>query len=642
MHHPKLLGPDPGVEDTMLKLFTREPQGASRQATPTGDDAPIQSENAERFLATTRSIVGSRHVLTRPGQTRRFRTGYRFGAGKVLAVVRPGTLVEQWRVLQACIAAGKIVIMQAANTGLTGGSTPDGDTYDRDIVLINTMRIKTVHLINGGRQVVCLPGATLDQLEKALKPLGREPHSVIGSSCLGASVVGGICNNSGGALVRRGPAFTQLALFAQVDADGQLQLVNHLGIRLDGSPEDTLGRIDRWAVEDGDIDDDPSRWASDREYVDHVRDIDADSPARFNADPRRLHEASGCAGKLAVFAARLDTFPADAATKVFYIGTNSVDELTEIRRQILSTFENLPVAGEYVHRTAFDIAERYGKDTFLLIRALGTARLPTFFALKSRFDEFARRLGFLPSDLSDRVLQAASRLFPSHLPRRMRDFRDRYEHHLLLKVSDEGIEEARGFLEGCFGTDEGGFFECDSEEGSAAFLHRFAVAGAAVRYRAVHRHEVEDIVALDIALRRNDRKWFETLPADVEDAIVHKLYYGHFLCHVFHQDYVVRKGQDCLALEHRMWALLDERKAEYPAEHNVGHLYPAKPVMQRFYEALDPCNALNPGIGQTAKCRHWRLGSSQASAAVGLSVAASYSASGNTGDGGAGRSARTV
>ena len=104
----------------------------------------------------------------------------------------------------------------------------------------------------------------------------------------------------------------------------------------------------------------------------------------------------------------------------------------------------------------------------------------------------------------------------------------------------------------------------------------------------------------------------------------------------------MRKGQDCLALEHRMWALLDEREAEYPAEHNVGHLYPAKPVMQRFYEALDPCNALNPGIGQTAKCRHWRLGSSQASAAVGLSVAASYSASGNTGDGGAGRSARTV
>ncbi len=35
------------------------------------------------------------------------------------------------------------------------------------------------------------------------------------------------------------------------------------------------------------------------------------TPARFNADPRRLRESAGCAGKLAVFAVRLDTFAAD-------------------------------------------------------------------------------------------------------------------------------------------------------------------------------------------------------------------------------------------------------------------------------------------------------------------------------------------
>jgi D-lactate dehydrogenase len=186
--------------------------------------------HTDDFVAGLRAIVGRHHVLTHPSQTRRFRTGYRFGGGRVLAVIRLGNLVEQWLVLQACFRADKIVIMQAANTGLTGGSTPDGDQYDRDVVLINAMRIKVVHLIDGGRQVLCLPGATLDHLEKVLKPLGREPHSVIGSSCLGASVLGGICNNSGGALVRRGPAFTQLALFAQVDVDGQLRLVNHLGI----------------------------------------------------------------------------------------------------------------------------------------------------------------------------------------------------------------------------------------------------------------------------------------------------------------------------------------------------------------------------------------------------------------------------
>jgi D-lactate dehydrogenase len=37
-------------------------------------------------------------------------------------VVFPGTLLELWRVLSACVAADKIILMQAANTGLTEGS----------------------------------------------------------------------------------------------------------------------------------------------------------------------------------------------------------------------------------------------------------------------------------------------------------------------------------------------------------------------------------------------------------------------------------------------------------------------------------------------------------------------------------------
>ena len=42
--------------------------------------------------------------------------------------------------------------------------------------------------------------------------------------------------------------------------------------------------------------------------------------------------------------------------------------------------------------------------------------------------------------------------------------------------------------------------------------------------------------------------------------------------------------------------VLDEA-VEYPAEHNVGHLYPAKPDLKAFYKELDPCNAFNPGVG---------------------------------------------
>jgi len=50
----------------------------------------------------------------------------------------------------------------------------------------------------------------------------------------------------------------------------------------------------------------------------------------------------------------------------------------------------------------------------------------------------------------------------------------------------------------------------------------------------------------------------------------------------------------------------DERGAEYPAEHNVGHLYDAKPELKAFYRGLDPCNQFNPGIGRTSKLQGWR------------------------------------
>ncbi|HUD30220.1 MAG TPA: FAD-binding protein, partial [Novosphingobium sp.] len=179
------------------------------------------------LLTALRAAVGKRHVLTSPRATTRYRKGYRTGEGPAIAVVRPGTLVEMWRAASACVAADVSIIMQASNTGLTGGSTPDGADYPGGLVIISTTRLDALRVIGRGEQVLCLPGTTLYALEQALRPYGREPHSVIGSSCLGASVVGGVCNNSGGSLIRRGPAYTQLALFGEVRADGMLRLVNH-------------------------------------------------------------------------------------------------------------------------------------------------------------------------------------------------------------------------------------------------------------------------------------------------------------------------------------------------------------------------------------------------------------------------------
>lgn len=549
-------------------------------------------------------LVGHAHLLTDPAKTARYRKGFRSGHGDALAVVFPGTLLELWRVLSACVAADKIILMQAANTGLTEGSTPSGNDYDREIVIISTLRLDKLHLLDKGEQVLAWPGTTLYSLEKALKPFGREPHSVIGSSCIGASVIGGICNNSGGSLVQRGPAYTEMSLFARIDEQGKLTLVNHLGIDLGETPEQILSKLDDERVKDSDVQHD-GRHAHDHDYVNRVRDVNADTPARYNADPDRLFESSGCAGKLAVFAVRLDTFPAEKRQQVFYIGSNQPEVLTEIRRHILAEFNNLPVAGEYMHRDIYDIAEQYGKDTFLMIDKLGTDKMPFFFTMKGRTDAMLEKVSLFKPHFTDRFMQKLGHVFPAHLPERMKTWRDKYEHHLLLKMSGEGIEEAQSWLTEYFKQAEGDFFACTPEEGSKAFLHRFAAAGAAIRYQAVHADEVEDILALDIALRRNDTEWFEHLPVEIDSKLVHKLYYGHFMCHVFHQDYIVKKGVDPHELKEQMLELLRARGAQYPAEHNVGHLYEADENLQRHYHENDPTNSMNPGIGKTSKLKYW-------------------------------------
>lgn len=555
----------------------------------------------EDLINRFRAIVGKRHVRTGQRATERFRRGFRSGEGEALCVVQPGTLLEQWQIVQACWAADKIIIMQAANTGLTEGSTPSG-RYDRDVVLINTRRMDKIHLLDQGKQVIGFPGSTLFSLEKLLAPLGREPHSVIGSSCIGASIVGGVCNNSGGSLVERGPAYTELSLFAQIDADGQLQLVNHLGIDLGETPEEMLARL-----EQGDFDKNPAetnRKASATDYAAHVRAVDADTPARFNADKKRLHEASGCAGKMAIFAVRLDSYPQPEKQKTFYIGTNNTEDLTTLRRHILAHFDSLPVSGEYMEREVFDLTERYGKDTVMMIDWLGTDRLPTFFALKGAIDSRLRNVpGF--ANLTDRVMQLFARLTPRVLPKRMMEFRQRYRHHLILKMRDEGVDEARAYLAKLFADRDGDSFECSAREAKLAGLHRFAAAGAAVRYMAIHGTEVEEIIPLDIALRRNDLDWYEQLPPEIDEQLVHKLYYGHFFCHVLHQDYIVKKGADPKALKAQMLELLDQRGAEYPAEHNVGHLYVAKPDLAAHYKCCDPTNSFNPGIGKMSKKKHY-------------------------------------
>jgi D-lactate dehydrogenase len=114
----------------------------------------------DAVLAQLRDAVGSRHVLTGDKAT------------AASAVATASATARYWRwcarhaagtVARAAGGGGAAIILQAANTGLTGGSTPDGNDYGRPIVLVSTLRLTGIQLLNEGRQVLCLPGATLDR-----------------------------------------------------------------------------------------------------------------------------------------------------------------------------------------------------------------------------------------------------------------------------------------------------------------------------------------------------------------------------------------------------------------------------------------------------------------------------------------------
>ena len=562
-------------------------------------------KSESKIINELKLISGDKYVITSKWGKEPFSKGWRYGEGETLAVVKPGTLLEIWKVLQKCVEHNVIVIMQAANTGLTGGSTPFGNDYDRSIVIINTLRINSIQIIENGKQIIALPGSSLYDLENKLKPLGKEPHSVIGSTSIGASIVGGVCNNSGGSLVHRGPAYTEFALYAKVNKDDKLELVNELDINLGSNPEEILLNLENNNYTNSDILK-SKKLGSDDKYSEIVRGIDQNTAARFNADNRLLHSASGSAGKIAVFALRLDTYKAPKKSKVFYVGSNNQDDFWKIRREILSNFKELPRLGDYMHRDCYDAAKKYSKDTFIVIEKLGTNFLPSLFEFKRIVDIIAEKVKFLPEKFSDKLMQFLSNFWPNHLPKKMETFRDQFEHHWIIEMTDEGINEAEIYFKDFFKDKKGDFFVCNSQEGKKAMLHRYVSASAIGRYQALNKKNIGEMMSLDIAFPRNEKNWLEILPQEINDKLELKFYYGHLFCHVFHHNYILKKGVDAKKLKKELLEIYDKRGAEYPAEHNVGHEYKAMPVLTEFYKKLDPTNFFNPGIGHTSKLKNWK------------------------------------
>lgn len=75
-------------------------------------------------------------------------------------------------------------------------------------------------------------------------------------------------------------------------------------------------------------------------------------------------------------------------SNVFYIGTNDADDLTAIRRYLLTSLPSLPIAGEYIHRDAYLIGESTEKTRSYLLKNLAQPMFQKAFAMKDKVDGF--------------------------------------------------------------------------------------------------------------------------------------------------------------------------------------------------------------------------------------------------------------
>src|SRR5699024_12296253 len=101
--------------------------------------------------------------------------------------------------------------------------------------------------------------------------------------------------------------------------------------------------------------------------------------------------------------------------------------------------------------------------------------LGRLFALKSWANGvFAQRPGMGPS-VADAISQKWFSLVPEKIPARLLEYRDRFDHHLLVVVSGSQREAAAQLLEEVFAAPEheGAFYERDGEEAQRAAPIRF-------------------------------------------------------------------------------------------------------------------------------------------------------------------------
>jgi D-lactate dehydrogenase len=333
-------------------------------------------------------IVGPTHVERFVEQR-----GARIGQGVAFVVVRPGTIAEAVDALQACVDADVCVVPQGANTGLTGASVPRGVEagVDRPTVVLSLTRLDHVMPIDNGERMVCLAGAGIHSVLQKAQARRRESHSVLGSIFLNPTTAAGVALGSGGTQLRKGPVFTERVLYARVNGDGKVELVNTLGLKAADGEAALLSKLSNGAVSDADVQPHCALAASQTSYARSVCACDGHDGrhvARYNAstcgpEPNRSE------GKVLILASVHDTFPKPARPSTLWLSVPDLATAQQLKRDVClgGGPAQLPTSCEYMDRDAVTAVDEAGRVLCWMISFVGIGHtLKQLWDVKIRFE----------------------------------------------------------------------------------------------------------------------------------------------------------------------------------------------------------------------------------------------------------------
>jgi len=589
----------------------------------TSCDTPELSAEHQQLVQTLRRIVGfagfldGREVNT---QTTAYLKGARMGQGTALAIVKPTKLKQIQEIVQASVDAGCAVLVQGSNTGLTGASVPRNQSDGRPTVVISMKNFDTIFPIDNGEKVVCLAGAGLASLKHFVADNfpDRESHSTLGSTFLNPTTAAGVAFGSGGTQSRKGPAFTERALYLKVVPDKYgkhiVKIVNTLGIEELDSEEGefvahkgldgVIPKLDTYInvvknEQDNTMKKSNNTYGKDQchdsKYKEKLCTLD-NNVSRFNADTSG-RDCNRSEGKVLILATVHDTFKAPPKTKTFWMSFDSLETATKFKTEVcLNNPEDLPMSCEYMDRDSFDVIDQAGRFMGHLIKFFGSASpvVSAGWAIKLKIEALDVRGA---ATFPDTVQYYMNSFLPAVLPKEIMNMGYDRDHHIATTVGD--FNGSLGRFEERFAKfykeNEGkvDVRECTTNsEKNGVTAFRF-IAAAAFRTYCVGTGLQG--YSVDYALPKKDSS-SPILPES--NPPVKRMRYSHFLCNVVHEDLAYEQGVDTHASKMGLKHVVDQAyNGRLPAEHGHGTEYHAPKDTQKRWMKMDPLNVMNPGVG---------------------------------------------